>query len=111
MPIREDQVMASLVDFVLQACEGREFRILQLTDIQIIDPGQSRYPERINNITPISDEQLYADCFHYIKSTIEKAKPDLILMTARQGTVLCLNGNNYEDRGRFSVLTATIMAA
>ena len=48
MPIREDQVMASLVDFVLQACEGREFRILQLTDIQIIDPGQSRYPERIN---------------------------------------------------------------
>ena len=81
MPIREDQVMASLVDFVLQACEGREFRILQLTDIQIIDPGQSRYPERINNITPISDEQLYADCFHYIKSTIEKAKPDLILMT------------------------------
>ena len=101
MPIREDQVMASLVDFVLQACEGREFRILQLTDIQIIDPGQSRYPERINNITPISDEQLYADCFHYIKSTIEKAKPDLILMT----------GDNVQDRGRFSVLTPTTHGA
>lgn len=81
MSIRGNRTITSLVDFVIQAAEGKEFRILQLTDTQIIDPGQSRYPERINNVTPISDEQLYTDCFHYIKSTIEKTKPNLILMT------------------------------
>ena len=71
----------TLVDFAVEAEIGREFRILQITDTQIIDPGQSRYPERINNVTPLSDEQLYADCFYYIEKAIEKAKPDLILMT------------------------------
>lgn len=71
----------ALVDFVVQAEEGREFRILQITDTQIIDPGQSRYPERINNMTPLSNEQLYADCFHYIKEAVAKTQPDLILMT------------------------------
>ena len=71
----------TLVDFAVEAEIGREFRILQITDTQIIDPGQSRYPERINNVTPLSDEQLYADCFYYIEKAIETAKPDLILMT------------------------------
>ena len=41
----------ALVDFIVRAEEGREFRILLITDTQIIDPGQSRYPERINNMT------------------------------------------------------------
>ena len=70
-----------LVDFVVQAEEGREFRILQLTDTQIIDPGQSRYPERIGNTTPLTDEQLYADCFYFIEETVKQTQPDLILMT------------------------------
>ena len=42
----------TLVDFAVKAEIGREFRILQLTDTQIIDPGQSRYPERIGD-TPL----------------------------------------------------------
>lgn len=73
--------IGDLVDFVIRAEEGREFRILQLTDTQIIDPGQSRYPERINNTTPITDETLYQEVFYYIEQAIEKTNPDLILMT------------------------------
>lgn len=70
-----------LVDFVVQAEEGREFRILQLTDTQIIDPGQSRYPERIGDTTPLTDENLYYDCFYYIEEAVKQAQPDLIIMT------------------------------
>lgn len=70
-----------LVDFVVQAEEGREFRILQLTDTQIIDPGQSRYPERIGNTTPLTDEDIYRDCFYYIEEAVERTQPDLIIMT------------------------------
>lgn len=70
-----------MVDFMVNAMEGREFRILQLTDTQILDPGQSRYPDRIDNTTPLTDEQLYKDCFCYIRQTIERTNPDLIIMT------------------------------
>ncbi len=73
--------IGDLVDFVIRAEEGREFRILQLTDTQIIDPGQSRYPERINDMTPLSDEQLYADCLYFIEEAVKQAQPDLIIMT------------------------------
>ena len=70
-----------LVDFVIQAEEGREFRILQLTDTQIIDPGQSRYPERVGSTTPLTDEDFYYDCFYYIEEAVKQADPDLIIMT------------------------------
>lgn len=73
--------ISELVDFVVQAEEGREFRILQLTDTQIIDPGQSRYPERIGDTTPITDEVLYKEVFYYIEEAIKRTDPDLIIMT------------------------------
>ena len=73
--------ISQLVDFVVQAEEGREFRILQLTDTQVIDPGQSRYPERIGNTTPLTDDQLYQECFYYIEESIKRTQPDLIIMT------------------------------
>lgn len=80
-PEAETPNFEELVDFVVQAEEGREFRILQLTDTQIIDPGQSRYPERIGNTTPLTDEDLYRDCFYYIEEAVKQAQPDLIIMT------------------------------
>ena len=73
--------ISELVDFVVQAEEGQEFRILQLTDTQIIDPGQSRYPERIGDTTPITDEVLYKEVFYYIEEAIKRTDPDLIIMT------------------------------
>ena len=73
--------ISQLVDFVVQAEKGREFRILQLSDMQVIDPGQSRYPERIGNTAPLTDEQLYQECFYYIEESIKRTQPDLIIMT------------------------------
>ncbi len=73
--------MDTLVDFLVQAEEGSTFRILQLTDTQIVDPGQSRYSERIGDTTPITDERLYQEVFYYIEDAVNKTSPDLILMT------------------------------
>lgn len=73
--------IASLVDFVVEAEEGREFRILQITDTQIIDPGQKRYAGRIEESEALTDEQLYEDCFYYIEEAVKQANPDLILLT------------------------------
>lgn len=76
-----DAKIASLVDFVVEAEEGREFRILQITDTQIIDPGQKRYAGRIEESEALTDEQLYEDCFYYIEEAVKQANPDLILLT------------------------------
>lgn len=76
-----DEKIASLVDFVVKAEEGREFRILQITDTQIIDPGQKRYEGRIEETGALTDEQLYNDCFYYIEEAVKQANPDLILLT------------------------------
>ncbi len=74
--------IAELVDFVLPVEAGRDVRILQLTDLQIIDPGQSRYPERLNgNPSPLTDEDIRRDCFDYIEKAVAEVEPDLIIVT------------------------------
>lgn len=70
-----------LVDFVLQVPSGRDVRILQLTDTQIIDAGQARSKERLGDTTPLTEETLEIHCFRYIKAAIEATDPDLILLT------------------------------
>lgn len=73
----------SLVDFVIHAEEGKEFRILQLTDIQLRDDSTCRFPDKLNftDDTPLTEEELYQDSFRYIEELVERTKPDLIIMT------------------------------
>jgi len=89
-----------LVDFVISADENREFRILQITDLQVIDPGQSRYPQRLNSVTPLSEKQLYENGFYYIEQAVKKTTPDLILFT---GDIVY---GEFDDDG--SVLTKIV---
>lgn len=70
-----------LVDFVIHAEEGREFRILQLSDIQIHDKSTYRIPNVEEDNTPLTEEELYEGCFNYITEAVEKAQPDLIILT------------------------------
>ncbi len=71
----------SLTDFVVDIAPNKDIVILQLTDTQIIDPGQSRYPERINNTKSLTDADLESKCFAYIRRAVQKSKPDLIIIT------------------------------
>lgn len=75
-----------LVDFVIEVPEGKEFRILQITDTQISDLSEDRVeqfgrPNRSGDDTPITEEELYNDCYYYIEQAVKEAKPDLIVMT------------------------------
>ena len=80
------ETIQSLVDFVVEVETGRDVRILQLTDLQIIDPGQVRYPNRLMvdgkpYAVPLSEEEAYEHYFRFVEGTIRAYQPDLIFMT------------------------------
>lgn len=73
-------------DFVLQLPEerrGSAIRILQLTDMQIIDATQRRTPDRIrpDEIAAWGTEAFDPMCGDHIRSLIAQSRPDLILLT------------------------------
>ena len=79
---KEDKVV-SLLDFIIESPAGRDLKILQLSDPQIIDAGQIRFFERLNPTeksywaTDKSEER----CYGYLKEIILNTAPDLILIT------------------------------
>jgi len=73
-------------DFVVELGEERkneEIRILQLTDMQIIDAFQRRYPERLKEpeIKAWARDKAEENCYSHIKSLVAQANPDLIIIT------------------------------
>ena len=79
--ISGDREVSELVDFVLEVENGRDVVILQLTDTQIIDPGQARTTERLGNKNPLTEQAKYTNCYRYIEDAVKKTNPDLILLT------------------------------
>lgn len=71
----------NIPDFIVEVPVGRDPVVLQLSDTQIIDAGQSR-PGR-DGIDPVfwATNQMNARCFDYLTETIEATNPDLILLT------------------------------
>ncbi len=65
------------------AKKGKPFTILQLTDPQMIDPTQCRYPERLSDVSKEAwdPKNFEVCCFAPIRRTVEAAKPDLIVVT------------------------------
>ena len=79
-PTKEAVDFSTLVDFVVEVEEGRDIRVLQLTDIQIVDGSQLRFASQT------SEEWLgkggYASRYrNYLRQVITRYNPDLILMT------------------------------
>ncbi len=68
-------------DFIVDVPTGREIRVLQLTDTQIIDAAQTRPGRDGVDYKNWATDKMGERCFNYIKKTIENTKPDLILMT------------------------------
>lgn len=66
------------VDFIVDVEGGREIRVLQLTDIQTIDPSQKRYPDRISGSEKTNTYEKYEK---YINQVIKRYDPDFIIMT------------------------------
>ena len=74
---------SSLVDFTVEIPAGKEMKILQLTDTQIIDSSQMRTADRLNPtmIEWWSRANIDKTCFNYITELVENERPDLILLT------------------------------
>ena len=81
--LNEINSSASLVDFLVNIKSNQEFRILQLTDTQIIDSSQMRSPDRLSDaaIRNYSRSNIDAYCFNGITELIDRERPDLIIFT------------------------------
>jgi len=80
----EDPVTANDVfDFVMEVEAGREIKILQLTDIQIIDSSQQRYDGRLHSwsIETWAPDKLESVAFKYMREAVSAVNPDLIVLS------------------------------
>lgn len=78
---KEEALM--IPDFIVEVESGRNPVILQLTDPQILDSAQRRVPNRISSAqaTYYATNRMEANCFQYMRETIEAVNPDLIIIT------------------------------
>ena len=72
-----------MVDFIVSVPEGREPKILQLTDPQIIDASQMRTPDRLGGLLPDywGADKKNERCYDFLREIITNTEPDLILIT------------------------------
>jgi len=73
-------------DFVLELPESRKntkIKLLQLTDMQIIDAEQRRTPDRLrpDEIEAWAPDKFDINCGNQIRSLVTQTKPDMIFMT------------------------------
>ena len=73
-------------DFVLELPVERkndEIRLLQLTDMQVIDSTQCRTPDRLRHdeIMAWERDTIKSNCYDHIRSVVSQANPDLIFIT------------------------------
>lgn len=71
------------LDFKIQVQEEKPVRILQLTDMQMIDATQRRYPNRLreDEVRAWQPERMDALCGDSIRSLVAQVNPDLIIIT------------------------------
>ena len=83
---KEDSLFAGGCDFVLELGEerkGTEIRLLQLTDMQVIDAGQCRTENRLrlDEKAAWTRENVEQQCYAHIRSLVAQTKPDMIFIT------------------------------
>jgi len=75
--------LLALVDFAVEVESGKEPVVLQLTDPLVIDSSQARNSELLSEYqkTFWATDKTEENCYNYIRETVEKTNPDLILIT------------------------------
>ena len=70
-------------DLNVRIPSGEKLRILQLTDMQIIDATQRRSPNRLSPETIISwdNSRIEQNCYSHIRDLITQTQPHLIIIT------------------------------
>ena len=72
-----------VLDFVIETESSGDFKILQLTDIQIIDSSQCRTPDRLyENAKKLwAPDKMEVRAWRFIRDTVNQTNPDLIVLT------------------------------
>lgn len=75
--------LSDVCDFVLEVEGGRPIKILQLTDIQIIDSDQQRYEGRLHSwsIDKWKPECMEDRAFKHMRNVVKETCPDLIVLS------------------------------
>lgn len=75
--------MENLTNFRVQKKPGKDFTILQLTDMQIIDSAQQRFVGRLNEDENVRwlPEKVDFNAFDPIRALVKEVQPDLIVIT------------------------------
>ena len=96
---------ADICDFYVHIRADRPIRLLQLSDMQLIDASQQRYPERLNanEIRDWCPENIDVLCLDHIRSLAAQTAPDLIFIT---GDVIY---GEFDDSGRSFDLFCSFM--
>lgn len=70
-------------DYTVSIGEGHRPRLLQLTDMQIIDSSKARRPDRLcqKENDCWRPENMNAECFDHISSVVAQTRPDMIFIT------------------------------
>lgn len=80
----EDTILFSLLnvpDFLVEIPTGRDPIILQLTDTQIIDAGQTRVGRTGIDKNFWATENMDERCFNYLREIVTATNPDFIIIT------------------------------
>ena len=79
----KEEVSEEFVDFTIEVEEGRDVRVLQLTDTEIIDSTQKRTEDRLVGLqyTMWQPQNMDMRCFKHIREAIKRADPDFIILT------------------------------
>ncbi len=78
---KKEEKKPGLVDFVVEVESGREARVLQLTDTQIIDAAQTREGRGGVDFEAWDTDKMDEKLFDCARQVIESYNPDLILIT------------------------------
>ncbi len=70
---------SELVDFTVEVETGRDIRVLQITDTQLIDCTQKRAEDNVSSMYHPSKTEEF--CYRYIRQAVERYDPDLIILT------------------------------
>ena len=81
--IPEQDYNKDMEENIVRIPVGESLRILQLTDMQIIDASQCRNPDRLNDTEKEkwAPENVEKNCFIQIKDLVTQTQPHLILVT------------------------------
>lgn len=92
-------------DFVLKFDTDRKIKLLQLTDMQIIDATQRREPDRlrIDEINAWRPENFDALCGDQIRSLVAQTSPDMIFITGD------VTYGSFDDNGQTLVYICKLM--